>query len=252
MNLITLLRKEYLENIRNHKLLSVLLIFSFFGIVSPLSAYYIPDIVSYFTKSQNITIEIPPPTYKDALFQYIKNISQMCVFILILMYMGIVSNEKDKGTAVFVLVKPVLRSHFITAKYISVISICALALCASAFFTALYTQIFFGYFAYTIFFIQNVLILLYLITILSITLMFSTIFKSQIISGILSFLVWISFTLISQFGKAGIFSPDFLIQNASFVSSLNDLNEKTIFSSIIIIIFTFGIAVLSFRKWEAK
>ncbi len=252
MNLITLFRKEYLENIRNYKLIAVLLIFSFFGIISPLSAYYIPDIVAYFAKNQNITIEIPPPTYKDAVFQYIKNISQMCVFILILMYMGVVSNEKEKGTAVFVLVKPVLRTHFIIAKYVSVFTICALALFTAAFFTFLYTHIFFGHFDYKIFLIQNVLILLYLFTILSVTIMFSSVFKSQIISGILSFFVWISFTLISQLGKSGKLSPDYLIQNASTICHISDIHIVTIISSALLIVISIGIALLSFRSWEAQ
>lgn len=252
MKLLVLLKKEYLEYLRNKKLISILLIFIFFGIMSPLTAYFIPDIMDYVTKTQNIKIEIPSPTYQDAIFQYIKNISQMCVFVLILMNMGIVSNEKEKGTAIFVLVKPVNRKAFIISKFIAVLSITAIAVVASAIFAGFYTKLFFDQIPIAIFTIQNLLLILYISTILSITIMFSTISKSQILAGILSFFIWISFSLLSQLGEIGKLSPDNLINIASSLTKLNSINSGTIITCMIIIIISMSIAIFSFEKWEPR
>jgi len=252
MKLIVLLKKEYLEFIRNKKLISIMLIFIFFGIMSPLTAYFIPDIMEYVTKTQNIKIDFPAPTYADAIFQFIKNISQMCVFVLILMNMGIVSNEKEKGTAIFVLVKPVNRQAFIFAKFFSVLSITAIALIASAAFAGFYTVLFFDTLPLGIFVMQNLLLLLYISTILSITIMFSTVVKSQILAGILSFFVWISFTLFSQFGEIGKLSPDNLINTASTLVKSYSIYPCTIITSILLIFLSLCIALFSFVKWEPK
>ena len=250
MKFLTLYHKEILENARNYKLISVVLIFAFFGLASPLAAYYIPDIMAYATKSQNIKIEIPPPTYHDALMQYVKNISQMCVFIMIIINMGIVSGEKDRGTAVFLLVKPVSRKGFIFAKLASVFSISALALLTSFILCALYTYLFFNVIPVRIFILQNLLIYLYLICILSVTVMFSSLFSSQIPAGILTFFVWILFTLFSQFGKAGTYSPDHLIGNASVLSAGGPVDSGALISTAVITVIATAVALITFERWE--
>ncbi len=250
MKFLTLFHKEILENIRNYKLISIVLIFAFFGLASPLAAYYIPDIMAYATKSQNIKIEIPPPTYNDALLQYVKNISQMCVFILIIINMGIVAGEKDRGTAVFLLVKPVSRKGFIVAKLASVLSIAALALTTSCVLCALYTYLFFDAIPLKIFILQNLLIYLYLACILSVTVMFSSLFSSQIPAGILTFFVWILFTLFSQFGTAGYYSPDHLIGNAASLTMNVHIDTGALLSSVFIIIISITVAIFAFERWE--
>lgn len=61
-------------------------------------------------------ITIPPATYFDAYGQWIKNLSQMGVLALIIIYGGLVSSEVKNGTAVFVLTKPVSRTAFVVLK----------------------------------------------------------------------------------------------------------------------------------------
>jgi ABC-2 type transport system permease protein len=116
---ILLISKELKEQWRSGRLLIMLAVFLFFGIVSPLTAKYMPDIISSMVKDQNITIQIPEATWKDAIGQFVKNISQMGVFIIILLSMGTVAKEKENGTASFLLVKPVSRNLFILSKFFS-------------------------------------------------------------------------------------------------------------------------------------
>src|SRR5665811_336834 len=52
----------------------------------------------------------------SAYIQWIKNLSQIALFALIIIYGSIVSSESKSGTAVLVLTKPVSRTAFVIAK----------------------------------------------------------------------------------------------------------------------------------------
>jgi ABC-2 type transport system permease protein len=117
--LIALLKKEMKELFRSGKLIVFAAVFLFFGLLSPIAAKYLPQIISSIGGMENIQIKIPEPTWLDAVAQYVKNLTQLCTFIVIVIFMGYVAREKESGTAVFLLVKPVPRGSFLAAKFIS-------------------------------------------------------------------------------------------------------------------------------------
>jgi len=114
--MMTALSKEWLEQRRTHRLLIVCVIFLFFGLLSPLLAKFTPEIIKMIPGGEQISQIIPPPTIVDAVAQYIKNLTQFGLLLAVLMGMGMVSQEKDKGTATMVLAKPLSRTAFILAK----------------------------------------------------------------------------------------------------------------------------------------
>jgi ABC-2 type transport system permease protein len=59
---------------------------------------------------------LPTPTYLDAYGQWIKNLSGITLYALIIIYGSIISSERKSGTAVLVLTKPVSRTAFVVAK----------------------------------------------------------------------------------------------------------------------------------------
>ena len=62
---------------------------------------------------------IPPPTMLDAVGQYIKNTTQFGVVLALLLAMGVVVQEKERGTAAMMLVKPLPRGAFLLAKFVA-------------------------------------------------------------------------------------------------------------------------------------
>jgi len=79
-------------------------------------ARFTPEIVGALAGDQLKGLLIPTPTYHDAYTQWIKNLSQIALFALIIIYGSIISSERRSGTAVLVLTKPVSRTAFIIAK----------------------------------------------------------------------------------------------------------------------------------------
>ena len=116
-----LLRKEWLEAWRTYRLPIVAGLFLLVGLTSPLLARYLPEIVQAAAgDTLGGAIEIPTPTTADAVDQLVKNLAQSGALAAILLAMGSVASELERGTAAFVLARPVRRGTFLAAKAVSI------------------------------------------------------------------------------------------------------------------------------------
>lgn len=113
-----LLRKELLEAWRTRRVLVVTIVFAAFGIASPYLARYLPELIKSLAGSQ-LQIVIPPPTVGDAVDQFQKNLGQAGILTAVLLAMGSVAVEKERGTAALVLSKPAARGAYLLAKLLA-------------------------------------------------------------------------------------------------------------------------------------
>jgi len=111
-------RKEAVEILRTWRIWVLPGILLFFALTGPATAKYTPEILKSVGGLPAAALEklIPTPTYLDAYAQWAKNLSQIGLFALIIIYGGLVSSERKSGTAILVLTKPVSRSAFVWAK----------------------------------------------------------------------------------------------------------------------------------------
>jgi ABC-2 type transport system permease protein len=121
-----MLRKELLEAWRTYRLPVVAGLFLVLGITSPLVTKYLPEIIRTFAPA-GFEVTIPPATVADVLDQYLKNLVQFGALTAILVTMGSVAAEKERGTAAFVLEKPVSRPAFLGAKIVAAGTLFAVA-----------------------------------------------------------------------------------------------------------------------------
>ena len=238
------------ELFRSGKLIVFAAVFLFFGLLSPVTAKYLPQIIASIGGMENIQIRIPEPTWLDAVAQYVKNLTQLCTFIVIVIFMGVVVREKESGTAVFLLVKPVPRGSFLAAKFISAILALFISLFIAFVAAAFYTILFFDGFSLAAFARLNLMMFLYLGCIICMTVMFSTIMRSMLLAGIFSFLGWMLLALISQFGSFGKFSPSFLISQSNTLMTGGNVSWQPVAGAFVFIVFTVALSWSLFRKWE--
>ena len=111
-------RKEAQEIVRTWRIWVLPAIILFFAVSAPVLARFTPEIVGAVAGNQLGGITLPPGTYLDAYGQWIKNLSQITTFALIIIYGGIVSSETSSGTAILVLTKPMSRGAFVAVKAI--------------------------------------------------------------------------------------------------------------------------------------
>jgi ABC-2 type transport system permease protein len=114
-----LLRKEVLEQWRTLRLPVIATIFLLVGLSSPLLARFTPEILKAVGGDQ-FQIVLPTPTAADAVDQLAKNLGQFGGLIAVLLAMGAVATEKERGTAALILTKPVSRAAFLGAKLVAI------------------------------------------------------------------------------------------------------------------------------------
>lgn len=114
-----LLRKELLEQWRTLRLPIVAVVFLLVGLTSPLLARFTPEILKAVAGDQ-LPIVLPPPTAADAVAQLQKNLGQFGGLIAVLLAMGTVAVEKERGTAAMLLSKPAGRGAFLAAKLVAI------------------------------------------------------------------------------------------------------------------------------------
>ncbi len=109
--------KEFTEHIRSKRLLILGLVFILFGIMSPAAAKFMPEILKMAGNDTGVIIQMNPPTVLDSYLQFFKNMNSIAVIVLLLVFAGLVVDEKAKGTASILLTKNLSRPAFVLAKY---------------------------------------------------------------------------------------------------------------------------------------
>ncbi|MFA9560222.1 ABC transporter permease [Evansella sp. AB-rgal1] len=192
-----LFQKEWKESIRNYKWIWIPIVFILLGVMQPVTSYFLPDILKNFGGLPE-GIEFPLPTGPIVLAETLGQFSQIGFLVLALAFMGTVAGEKNSGTQIMVLVKPVSTSAYILAKWIHM-SLLGLASYFIGFLLAVYytfelietvaiSNVIKGAFVYSI----------GLLFVITLVLLFSSIFKSTAAVAFLSLGITIAFSLLSS------------------------------------------------------
>lgn len=196
------LRKELLELWRTRKLIIVLAVLLAFGFMSPIIAKITPDLIKSMGEGQmnGIVIQIPTPTEKDAIDQFIKNMTQFGLLLAVLMSFGAVVGERERGQAALMFPHPLPREVFVLAKFAALSILFAVGLVLGGLATYLYTVLLFkapdpGGFAALV-----GLIILWLIGLVALSLLASTLGRSMTAAG------GIAFGLVLMLLLAGTFT----------------------------------------------
>jgi ABC-2 type transport system permease protein len=137
-----LLGKELREAWRTRRLPVVALLFIAVGIISPLTAKYLAEIVKLAAGDQ-LPLPIPPADAVTAVGQLQKNLGQLGALTAIGLAMGSVSGELDRGTAALVLAQPIGRPAFLLAKLAGVGLVLGISLALGIVAAWIYTAILF-------------------------------------------------------------------------------------------------------------
>lgn len=252
--LSTLIKKELTEQWRTKRILIMIVVFLFVAVASPIFAKLTPEILKGLSV-QGVKIAIPDPTNKDAIDQYIKNISQIALLALVFIVAGAISDEKNKKTLEIVLTKPISRSKFIFSKFFSSYISLSLVYAISSFLFYFYTISIFKSFSFANFMIMNLVILVYVIMIISITILASSILKNSITAGIIGFVCFIIFgTIFGMIDKIKDFSPNLIFSNYMEVINNGYMTElnKPFVVIVILIILSVSLAIWSFNRQEIE
>jgi ABC-2 type transport system permease protein len=188
MNFFIVLRKELTEQWRTKRLLIIGAVLVVFGLASPLLAKLTPDLLKAVPGlPPEMANLIPTPTMTDAVAQYVKNMSQFGILLALLMTMGSVAQEKERGTAAMMLTHPISRLTFLLAKFTAIGITFAISLIVAALGCWYYTLLLFDALSWGPFLALNGLMLIVFLVYIAVTLLCSTLVRTQGAAAGLSF-----------------------------------------------------------------
>jgi ABC-2 type transport system permease protein len=247
-----LLRKELLEQVRTMRLFVVAIVFALFGILSPLTAKYLPEIVKAVAGSQLPSLVLPTPRTADAVDQLLKNVAQFGVLTAILLAMGAVAGEKERGTAAMLLTKPASRAAFLLAKLLAIGLNLLVATVVAAALGYYYTLVLFeplplgGYVAMTL------LLWLELMAYATLTFLGSTLAPSPAAGAGLGVLFLVVTGIVSALPSIGAYTPPGLLGPARALAlgqPGGDLGAP-LAATLVLVVAAVALSWLAFRRQE--
>jgi len=209
---MTLLKKELREQRRTHRLLIFLAAFTLIGLLSPLIARYTPLLLrSIPDLPAGLAELIPDPTVKDVVDQYLKNFSQIGLLLVIVLTMGLVAQEKERGTAAMLFSKPVRRAAFVLGKWLASLSSLLAGLVLAAAGCLLYTFILFEPLPVADFLALNALLAVFLGVYLTLALAGSTLARSQSMAAVAAFILVVLVLVLGSVPWVGDYMPGKLL-----------------------------------------
>ena len=175
-----LLKKELREHLKTYRLLIVVAVFLILGLGTPLMFHYLPSLLD---TTGDVQITMPDFTAADIVGEYISSITQIGLIVVILVTMGSVARERERGTALMTLSKPVGRDAFIVSKVVAASLVFALGLLCGAVGCYIYTVVLFGGLAAAAYVAANLLVGVFFLVCIAVTLMCSALFRSQLAAG---------------------------------------------------------------------
>jgi len=249
-----LLRKEWLESWRTYRLLVVAALFLFVGISSPLLARYLPEILKAAGGDQLGIVQLPTPTSADAVAQLWKNLAQFGAFAAILLAMGSVAGEKDRGTAAFILSKPATRGAFLGAKFLTMALVLGLATAIAVVTGWVYTAILFAPPSAGAWVLMGVLAWLGLVAWAAITFLASAVTGSTAAAAGVGFLALLVLSLLAAIPALGAYLPSGLATPALAVAGGGPVEAldviKPVVATVTLVFAALAIALWSFRRQE--
>ena len=202
-----LLRKELLEQWRTMRLGIVVIVYLVFGILSPVLARYMPELITGMLPPDQVPLRLPTPTTTDAIDQFIKNVGGTLTLAGVLLAMGMIAAEKERGTAAFILTKPAGRGAFVTAKLTALAVTLGVALAASGAAAYAYTVWLFEPVSAGGFAAMVLLVWLAQLSIASLTLLASALVRSVVAAGAIGFAAYAVLALVSGLPTIGSCTP---------------------------------------------
>jgi ABC-2 type transport system permease protein len=244
-----LVQKELLESWRTRRILIAVALFAFVGILSPLTARYLPEILE-LALGDELTVPIPTPTAADAVLQLQKNLGQFGALAAIILAMGAVASEKGAGR------RPssdeaASRAAFLAAKLAS-LRCCAATAVAIA-LAWIYTAVLFegglaGWVAVAF------LAWLVLLAWASITFLASTVLKSAAAAAGVGFMALIGLSILSAIPPIGRWLPSGLDGQALALATGSEVDGAMLATAVVgtmaVIVGASVAAWLAFRRQE--
>jgi ABC-2 type transport system permease protein len=254
MGFTVLLQKELREQLRTGRLVAVAAVFILFGLLGPLTDRYMKELLEAIgTQAGGMTIAVPAPSLAGDATQILKNLSQFGIVCALLLAMGSVAWEKERGTAGLILTKPASRAAFLAAKLVAISLNLAVATILGCGIAWVYTALLYpasfpvgGYIA------MMALLWWMLVVFVAITLLGSTLTRSAIAAAGIGLVAMIVIGIVAALPTVGPYMPMSLGTVAMDLCLGRDPGDVLgpILLNVALVPALFGLTWVAFRRQE--
>lgn len=247
-----LLDKDLREQWRTKRLLIVGLVFVAFGILSPVIARFTPELIDALGGTGGVVIEMPPPTLADAIGQFVRNLGQTGALAAILLAMGAIASEKERGTAAMWLTKPTTRGAFLASRALAVGFVLLIGMAAAGIAGYVYTGFLFELPPLGGWAVMCLLLLLQMSAYAAVTFLGSTLTRSPMAAAGLGIAALTVIAIIGALPVIGPWTPSGLADAGLAIASGSSpphLVEPVVAMSVLIAAALVG-SWLAFRRQE--
>jgi ABC-2 type transport system permease protein len=254
MGFRVLLLKELREQLRTNRFIAVVAVFVLFGIIGPLTDRYMKELVDAIgSQSGGFTIQAPGPSLDGAATQILKNLSQFGIICALLLAMGSVAWEKERGTAGMILTKPASRAAFLAAKLIAISTTLGIGILLGCGIAYVYTLLLYP----TVFplggYVAMALLMWWMLVIFAaITLLGSTVTRSAVAAAGVGLVALIVFGIVGALPVVGPYMPSSLGDPALKLVLGNDVGDiiGPVLFNLALVPVLFAATWLTFRRQE--
>ncbi|MEK4534374.1 ABC transporter permease subunit [Peribacillus sp. FSL K6-1552] len=254
-NFTVLAKKEFVQMVREFKVIWLPLVFIFLGLTQPVVSYYLPSILKALGGGQGITIDPSMAAQKggEVLASTLgSQFDQLGVMIIIVSMMGVVQSDKANGMLAFILTRPVTVVSYISGKVISNYLFVACSVVLGYLVSYLYVILLFTRVDFVDLLVALLFYLMWILFIVSFTTMISTIFNSQGIIALISIVFLLGCRIVVGLSPViDNVNPASMSKHAMEVLILGTVNTDVIWSVILTIVLS-ALTILVTNIWISK
>ncbi|MGP3641566.1 ABC transporter permease subunit [Lentilactobacillus hilgardii] len=241
--LMIFIKKEFIESIKTKRFLIAEIIFVLFGLMNPLLAKLMPKIIGS-ALPKGVSAAIPAPTSLDSWTQFFKNMTQLGLIILVILFCDIVSHELANGYLINFLTKGLSRWVVVLSKQLLVWFVWTISLITTFLVTVGYTNYYFNDHLSRHLFPAVFALWLFGLLLMTVVVTGSTVsasgMKGLLITGGFYALGMFS-TVFTGFKKINPFS--LINQNMQFLQGKQSFGEYGVALAITVILMLIGLAI---------
>lgn len=252
----TLMKTDFFFLRKTSKIIIFGALILMFSIVSPLTARYMSEILeALLSTSNDLVISFPETTVLDSYFQFISDLNEIVLWVIMFVGVSIFIRDKTKGQMPLIMSKPICRTKYLLSKYITFSGLLLGLLLLGYLIFTYYTNALFQ----EIFFVDGLIMMLYYFVyvefLLAVAMLMSILFKTYILAILSTFLIYIVTNVFNVLADLTFFSHLPGMLNSVGVEYLVtegvvDGSILTLMVGLSLTIGTILLSVLIFRKQE--
>ena len=252
MGFRVLLIKELREQFRTSRMVAVAAVFVLFGILGPLTDRFMKELFDALgSQGGGMSFQVPAPSLAGASAQILKNLTQFGIICALLLAMGSVAWEKERGTAGMIMTKPASRAAFLAAKLVAISINLGVAVTLGCGLAYVYTALLYpesfpigGYLA------MSLLMWWTLVIFAAITMLGSTITRSAVAAAGIGLVALLVMGLIGALPVVGDYMPSSLPAAKLVLGEDAGNFAGPLLFNIALVPVLFGATWLAFRRQE--